>query len=155
MASADAIAKEDNLQVMDMGRHCLTDGSKPVGLKELQLVDVPRSFPPLRTYKVGDNALSRPACFPSAYIYCAQLEFLNISVPVPVVQNVTQSARLLVPCISSGFVVDYNEINFLQEKAVEATKQKKKKGGKNLSPRNRKACHSVDYNEYVMEDNGE
>jgi uncharacterized protein len=33
--------------------------------------------------------------------------------------------------------------NFLQEKAVEATKQKKKKGGKKLSPRNRKACHST------------
>jgi hypothetical protein len=26
---------------------------------------------------------------------------------------------------------------------VEATKQKEKEGGKNLSPRNRKACHSV------------
>jgi hypothetical protein len=36
------------------------------------------------------------------------------------------------------------ELNFLQEKAVEATKQKKKKGGKkNLSPRNRKTCHST------------
>jgi hypothetical protein len=33
--------------------------------------------------------------------------------------------------------------NVLQEKAVEATKQKKKKGGKNLSPRDRKACHST------------
>jgi hypothetical protein len=34
---------------------------------------------------------------------------------------------------------------FLQEKAMEATKQEKerKKGGKNLSPRNRKACHST------------
>jgi hypothetical protein len=31
---------------------------------------------------------------------------------------------------------------FLQEKAVEATKQKDKRG-KNLSPRNRKACHSI------------
>jgi hypothetical protein len=31
----------------------------------------------------------------------------------------------------------------LQEKAVEATKKKKKKGGKNLSPRSRKACHST------------
>jgi hypothetical protein len=97
MASADAVAKEDNLQVMDMGRHCLTDGSKPVGLKELQLVDVPRSFPPLRTYKVGDNALSRPACFPAAYIYCAQLEFLNISVPI--VQIITKS-HLPAPCMS-------------------------------------------------------
>jgi hypothetical protein len=33
----------------------------------------------------------------------------------------------------------------LQENAVEATKQKKekRKRGKNLSPRNRKACHRV------------
>jgi cytochrome c5 len=33
-------------------------------------------------------------------------------------------------------------VNFLQEKAVEATKQKEEKR-KNLSPRTRKACHSV------------
>jgi hypothetical protein len=35
--------------------------------------------------------------------------------------------------------------NFLQEKAVEITKQKeeKREKRKNLSPRNRKACHSV------------
>jgi hypothetical protein len=33
-------------------------------------------------------------------------------------------------------------VNSLQEKAVEATKQKEEKR-KNLSPRNRKACHSV------------
>jgi hypothetical protein len=32
--------------------------------------------------------------------------------------------------------------NFLQEKAVEATKQKEEKRER-LSPRNRKACHSV------------
>jgi hypothetical protein len=31
---------------------------------------------------------------------------------------------------------------FLQEKTMEATKQKEEKR-KNLSPRNRKACHSV------------
>jgi hypothetical protein len=32
---------------------------------------------------------------------------------------------------------------FLKEKAVEATKQKKEERRKNLSPRNRKACHST------------
>jgi hypothetical protein len=33
-------------------------------------------------------------------------------------------------------------VNCLQEKTVEATKQKEEKR-KNVSPRNRKACHSV------------
>jgi hypothetical protein len=34
-------------------------------------------------------------------------------------------------------------INFLQVKSSGGHQAKKKKGGKNLSPRNRKACHSV------------
>jgi thymidylate synthase len=39
-------------------------------------------------------------------------------------------------------IINKPKKKILQEKAVEATK-KKKKGGKNLSPRNRKACHST------------
>jgi hypothetical protein len=36
-----------------------------------------------------------------------------------------------------------DKVNFFQEEAVETTKQKEKKGGKSLSPRNRKACRSI------------
>jgi hypothetical protein len=34
-------------------------------------------------------------------------------------------------------------MEFLQEKAVKATKQKEEKRMKNLSPRKKKACHNV------------
>jgi hypothetical protein len=55
--------------------------------------------------------------------------------------------HVTVPCYRASFLTDnargiYPK-KFLQEKAVEVTKQKKKKEEKNLSPRNRKACHST------------
>lgn len=46
-------SRVDKIRVVDMGIHCLTSESKPGELKELQLVDIARNFPPILTFKVA------------------------------------------------------------------------------------------------------
>lgn len=60
LASAEAVAlaavmlgKADRVRVVDLGEHLLGESGEPVGLKELQVVDVDRTFPPPRTFKVS------------------------------------------------------------------------------------------------------
>lgn len=48
--------KEERFRIVDLGEHLLREGGEPLGLKELQLLDVARTFPPLKTFKV-----TRPA----------------------------------------------------------------------------------------------